>query len=304
LKVVALSGGTGSAKLLRGLSRLKIDLTVVANVGDNFWKYGVYVCPDIDIATYTLAGVADPDKGWGIRRDSFNVLEQLTRLGEETWFRLGDKDLATCLWRTELLQKGASLTRATLLICDSYGVKEKVLPACDDHIETRIITEKGDIHLQEYWVKERGRPVVTGVRYRGAIRARLTKEVARAISDADRIIVCPANPVTSIGPMLALPGFRTLLRGSGARIVALSPMVGESPFSGPAGSLMKAVGESPSSRGVAKLYGGFLDSIVIPDSDAYMRPGIEGLGIRCVTTDTLIRGPEDEHRLAKEMLRA
>ena len=171
MKVVALAGGTGSAKLLRGLAGLPLDLPAVVNVGDNCWIYGVYVCPDVDIATYTLGGIADAGRGWGVQGDTYNFLAALSRLGRETWFRLGDIDLATCLLRTEMLRKGDSLTSATDRIRRALGVGSQILPATDDPVETWLSTSKGDLHLQEFWVRERGSPRVNGVSYRGASRA-------------------------------------------------------------------------------------------------------------------------------------
>jgi len=298
-----LAGGTGSAKLLRGLARLPIDLTVLANVGDNFWIYGAYVCPDVDIATYTLAGISGR-RGWGIAGDSFKVLRELSRLGEETWFRLGDRDLAACLARTEMLRKGMSLTEATEKLSESLGVGPAILPVTDDRVETRILTADGDLHLQEFWVRERGRPKVTRVRYEGARAAKPTFEVAAALSAADRVIVCPANPVTSVGPMLAVSGFRRLLREADARMVALSPMEGAGPFSGPAGKLLRATGTSPTSYGVARLYSDFLDCMVISEADALLGDRIRALGIECTAADTRMRGPADELRLARAMIKA
>ena len=298
-----MAGGTGSAKLLRGLARLPIGLTVLANVGDNFWIYGAYVCPDVDIATYTLAGISGR-RGWGIAGDSFKVLRELSRLGEETWFRLGDRDLAACLARTEMLRKGMSLTEATEKLSESLGVGPAILPVTDDRVETRILTADGDLHLQEFWVRERGRPKVTRVRYEGARAAKPTFEVAAALSAADRVIVCPANPVTSVGPMLAVSGFRRLLREADARMVALSPMEGAGPFSGPAGKLLRATGTSPTSYGVARLYSDFLDCMVISEADALLGDRIRALGIECTAADTRMRGPADELRLARAMIKA
>lgn len=304
MKVVALAGGTGSAKLLRGLYRLQHGLTVVANVGDNFWVYGVYVCPDIDIASYALAGISDKLKGWGLAGDTYEALSQLSRLGAETWFRLGDRDLAVSLARTTMIRDGATLTEATESTRKALGVRCPILPVTDEHVETRVVTAKGDLHLQEFWVREKGLPEVKRVRYRGSRRARVTRRVASAINEADRIVVCPANPVTSIGPMLALPGFTRLLAESDARVVALSPMIGSAPFSGPAGKMMKASGSRQDSLGVAQLYSRFLDSIMISEEDLGLRPKIESLGVGCVTSDTSISGSSDELRLAKELLEA
>ena len=303
MKVVALAGGTGSAKLLRGLSRLPIELTVLANVGDNIWTYGAYVCPDVDIATYTLAGISS-GRGWGIVGDSFQALRELSHLGEDTWFRLGDRDLAVCLARTEMMRKGGSLTEVTERIASALGARAAILPVTNDRVETRILTRNGNLHLQEFWVRDRGRPKATGVRYVGARAAKPTPEVEAALSAADRVVVCPANPVTSVGPMLAVNGFRRLLREADGRKVALSPMEGAGPFSGPAGKLLRATGTSADSYGVARLYSDFLDCIVISDADSILIERIRALGMECAVTDTRIRGPTDELRLAKAMIRA
>ena len=303
MRVVALAGGTGSAKLLRGLSRLPIDLKVLANVGDNIWIYGVYVCPDIDIATYTLAGISGP-RGWGIAGDTFEALRGLSLLGEETWFRLGDRDLAVCLARTEMLRRGKSLTEATRCISKSLGVESPILPVTDDHVETRIKTPAGELHLQEFWVRERGRPRAIGIRYDGTHGARPTREVEAAMRAADRVVVCPANPVTSIGPTLAVTGFRRLFRETDARVVALSPMEGTAPYSGPAGKLLRATGSTSDSFGVAKLYSDFADCIVISEADAAQGEKIRALGMECVTNSTRMMGATDELRLAKVVLEA
>lgn len=303
MKVVALAGGTGSAKLLRGLSRLPIDLTAVVNVGDNVWMYGVYVCPDVDIATYTLAGVADRAKGWGVEGDTFKVMERLSEMGLPAWFRLGDLDLATCLVRTSMLREGVTLTQATDRIRRIYRIGASILPVTDSELETWLATPKGEMHLQEFWVREKGRPQVSGIRFRGARGARVTYQVRRAISDADRIVVCPANPVTSMRPILAVPGFVHLLSEAEADVIALSPMVGSAPFSGPAGKLLKAMGERRDSVGVASLYSKFLDGILISADDRSMAKPIDSMGIRCGVTDTLMREPDDELRLAKELLK-
>ncbi len=206
MRVVALAGGTGSAKLLRGLASFDLDLTVIANVGDNVWMHGLYVCPDIDIAVYTLAGLADRRRGWGIEGDTFSVLKQLGSLGQETWFGLGDRDFATHIVRTRALKEGRTLTQVTQAACRAHKVRAKVIPATDSTLETRIVTPEGELNLQEFWVKKQGRPAVTAVRYEGASSATLTKEVETSIDKADYIVVCPANPITSIAPMLAIPG--------------------------------------------------------------------------------------------------
>jgi LPPG:FO 2-phospho-L-lactate transferase len=302
LKVTALAGGTGSAKLLRGLYSLPVDLTVIANVGDNFWVHGLYVCPDIDIAMYTLAGIANPKTGWGIAGDTFRTLSQISRLGGETWFKLGDKDFATSIQRTVMLRRGMRLTEVTERLGRSLGLRCRLLPATDQEVETRISTRAGDLHLQEFWVREKGKPQVKRVHYHGASRASITSRVRRALSGADRIIVCPANPVTSIGPMLAVGGFERELSRSGGRVVALSPMVGDAPFSGPAGKMMKALGRRANSVGVASMYQKFVDCIVVASEDMAMKSRIVSIGMECVPSEIRMKNNEDERRLAQEML--
>ena len=304
MRVVALAGGTGSAKLLRGLSALDVDLTVVANVGDNFWVHGLYVCPDLDIAMYTLAGLANRRQGWGIEGDTFRTLAQLGQIGEPTWFALGDMDIATQIVRTRMLREGLTLTSVTERLRKAFRVVQAILPLTNDPVETRILTPAGYVHLQEFWVRDRGRPAVRSVAYSGSSQARLSEEVERVIKRADRVVICPANPVTSIGPMLAVPGFSRKLSRTKARVAALSPMVGRVPFSGPAAKLMKAVGMRSDSVGVAQMYSEFLDSLVIDRSDEGVEGEIEELGIRCVPSDTLLTDRSEEKRVAKELLEA
>lgn len=301
LKVVALAGGTGSAKLLGGLARIPGELTVVANVGDNFWAYGALVCPDLDISCYTLAGIADSAKGWGVAGDTFGVMERLAELGVETWFRLGDRDLATCLLRTGLVRAGATLGEATERVAASLGVVPAVVPVTDDPVETRVVTPQGDLHLQEFWVRERGRPEVRRVWYSGAEVAKLSRNAEEAIAGADRVVLCPANPVSSIGAMLAVPGLRGAL-AKAARVVALSPMEGEGPFSGPAGKMMKANGMKAGSVGVAEAYSDFLDALAISEADASQAEGVEAAGVKCALSDARIASKEDALRLARELV--
>ncbi len=304
MRVVALAGGTGSAKLLRGLATLTSQLTVVANVGDNFWFHGLYVCPDVDIALYTLAGIADEEKGWGVRGDTFKALGQLGGLGEETWFRLGDMDLAASMVRTGLMRAGKSLTQATLRLAKALEVPHPILPATDSAVETWMLTKSGAMHLQEFWVRERGRPRVTKVEYRGARRASPTRQVERALAQADKVVLCPANPITSIGPIVAVNGMRKLLSRSNAEVVALSPMIGARPYSGPAGRLMRQLGLRPDSAGVASLYSGFLDRLVIDRSDLALSEKVAESGVECSAADTRMRSRSDERRIARVLLEA
>ena len=305
-KIVVLSGGTGSSKLIRGMQRLS-RFTVVANVADNAWFHGLYVCPDIDTVTYTLAGIANRKHGWGIEGDTFRVLRQLKRLGaKDTWFRLGDLDLATSMLRTSLLKEGASLTEVTKRIGEMLGIPSwPVLPATDAHVETRIVTEeKGDLHLQEFWVREKGRPSVKSVRYKGIGRARETAEVAASISEADRIVIPPANPVTSILPILSVGRIRRALEESSARKVAVSPMIGKGPVSGPAAKFMASRGIPPTSEGVAELYEGLVDVLIVDEKDEAKAREIEKSGVSCLVRSTLMRGASDAERLAREVLKA
>jgi LPPG:FO 2-phospho-L-lactate transferase len=302
LRVVALAGGTGSAKLLRGMSAQGVDLTVVANVGDNAWMHGLYVCPDLDIAMYTLAGLADKRQGWGIEGDTFRTHAQLGRIGESIWFALGDMDIATQIVRTRMLREGLTLTSVTEKLRKALRVAQRILPLTDDAVETHVLTSTGYVHLQEFWVRDRGRAAVRGVAYKGASRAKLTKDVEGAIKTADRVVLCPANPVTSIGPMLAVPGLSKKLSQTKATISALSPMVGRAPFSGPAAKLMKAIGMRPDSVGVAKMYSEFLDSLIIDKSDEGLADEIENLGVKCFLSDIRMRSPSCEERLSKELL--
>ncbi len=301
MRVVALAGGTGSAKLVRGLAKVSPGLTVIGNPGDNVWMHGLYVCPDTDTATYALSGIVDRGRGWGLAEDSFATLAQLEALGEPSWFRLGDKDLATHIFRTERLRVGWTLTEVSLELCKRLGLKERVIPATDDHLETRIKTDEGEMNLQEFWVQRRAEPKVRGVLYQGAKRAHPTKQVAEAMRQADLVVICPGNPVTSIGPILAVGGMKQLLRKTRATVVAVSPMVGRAPFSGPAGMFMTALGARPDSVGVAGLYAGVVERLFIHSRDSQLRQEIEDLGLKVVPTNTLMEDEAAEVRLASEL---
>ena len=304
LKVVALAGGTGSAKILRGLDRINVDLTVVGNVGDNFWMHRVYVCPDLDIAMYSLAGVADRYRGWGIEGDTYIIHSQLERDREQAWFKIGDRDLAICAMRTNRLRNGANLTEVTNQLRNESGVRHRILPATNDPLETRILTSKGNLHLQEFWVRDRGKPAVNDVVYKGKDTASASREVLEAIEGAERIVVCPANPITSIGPIMAVRGVSEALSRTKAHVSAISPMIGNTPFSGPARKLMRAVGLRPDSVGVAAFYSDFLDSLIIDEADGRLAYGVERNGVQCILSRTRVLAEEDQTRLAKEVLTA
>jgi LPPG:FO 2-phospho-L-lactate transferase len=304
MKVVALAGGTGSAKLLRGLKELPAELTVICNVGDNFLWQGLRVCPDIDIAMYALAGTGDRARGWGLDGDSFQALSELGRLGAETWFKMGDRDLVTSVLRTDLMTKGMTLTEVTEDLARRQGLVTKLLPVTDDHLETHILTPAGEVHLQEFWVRDHGKGRVRGVVYRGDSKAQISGPARKEILAADRVVVCPANPVTSIGPMLAVGGVVDTLVRTNGRVSALSPMLGRGPLSGPAGKLLKAMGIRPDSASVARLYSDFLDFLVIDRADAGLREQVEKTGVGCRLSDIGIHGQRDAVRLAKELTAA
>ncbi len=298
--ITVLSGGTGSTKLLRGLSRVvpEEDLTVIVNVGDNFEVFSLYVCPDIDTVTYMFAGLLDEVKGWGQRDDTFNALETLSSLGLKTWFKLGDKDLAIHIYRTTLRRAGRSLTEITQSLTASLGVKAKIIPASDSPVETRIITDIGEMHFQEFWVERGAKDRVLGVVYSGADHAAPAPGVIEAIQAAEGVVIAPANPVTSIGPILAIPGVKEALRKTEAKRVAVSPIAGGEPFSGPAGKLLDGIGVEVSSLGVARLYQTILDIIIIDSSDQALKGRIDQLGLETALTDTVMGSPEEEERLA------
>ena len=302
--IVVLSGGTGGAKLVAGLAAIMdpAQLTIICNTGDDCVFHGLHISPDIDTIIYTLAGLSDDEKGWGIRGDTFAALEQLRRLGNDVWFRLGDKDLATHITRTRLLNEGHTLSAATEKIRRALGITATILPVSDQRIDTRVETERGEMSFQDFFVKERWEPEVIGVRFAGAESASATPTVLDSISRADAVIVCPSNPVTSIGPMLAVPGVRGALARARAPIVSISPIIGKVAFSGPADKLMTACGFEASPLGVARCYYGFLGSLLIAREDRAGAPRIEELGIKAVCTDIRMQSRADKKRLAAEVL--
>lgn len=302
--IVALAGGVGAARFLHGLVHL-IDqegLAVIVNTGDDIQLHGLYISPDLDIITYTLAGIVDQDRGWGIAGDTFNCLRALKRLGHESWFMLGDEDLAIHIHRTQLLNRGLGLTEATRSICHSLGVRATILPMTDQRVETRIAIDKGEVNFQEYLVKRKAADPVQGVRFVGIEDANPAPGVIDSILEADGIIVCPSNPVVSIGSVLAVKGVRTALEETRARIVAISPIVEGAPVKGPADKLMAGLGLEVSACQVAKLYQDFVDFFIIDRLDADLKERIEPLGVGVLATDTIMRGFGGRVRLAKETM--
>ena len=303
--ITALAGGVGAAKLLSGLVNIipERDLTVIVNTGDDIELYGLHISPDIDIVVYTLAGIVDEGKGWGIRDDTFHCLEMLRKYGYETWFNIGDRDLATHIHRTILLKKGLKLSQVTREICRSLGLKVNIIPMTDDKFETWIETDAGIMHFQEYLVKRGAKDRVLGVRYVGAESAKPAEGVLDAILNSDLIVVCPSNPIVSIGTILSIKGVREALRESKARKVAVSPIVSGAPIKGPADKLMRGLGLEVSAFSVAYLYRDFLNTFILDESDKAERDRIEGLGIKVVLADTIMRTLEDKIRLAKIVLK-
>jgi len=299
--VVALAGGVGAAKLLRGLVQVVPldDLLIVGNTGDDFELYGLHISPDLDIIMYTLAGIVDEAKGYGVAGDTFHFLDMLKRLGFETWFGLGDRDLAVHVVRTEMLGRGMTLSQATAELCRMLHVKAKLVPMSNDPVRTKVLTGQLRLDFQEYFVKRRAEDVVSSVVYEGCERAKPAPGVLEAIERAERIVICPSNPVLSVSPMLSIPGFRDGLRQSNACVVGVSPIVGGKALKGPADKVMASLGFEASAYGVAKFYEDFLDHLIIDNADEPHRTSIETLGVKATVTDTVMRSAEDSVRLAK-----
>ena len=306
MTLVALAGGTGAAKLLRGLGRVidLRDLTVVVNTGDDVEIWGLHVSPDLDTVCYTLGGVIDERKGWGLTDETFHALDQIARFGEPVWFNLGDRDLATHLHRTRLLREGRTLTQITRSIAQAFGVSATVLPMSDQPVRTRILGPDGWLAFQEYFVREKAQVEVRGVNYAGAPVARPAPGVLDALRTADAVLVCPSNPITSIGPILAVPGLVAALRATDATVAAVSPIVGGDAVSGPAGRLMAAAGLPVSATGVARAYGGWLDVLVFDEQDRALAPEIRAAGAVPVAAPTMMSSREAEAALARHVLAA
>lgn len=302
--IVILTGGTGGAKLVEGLAASvdPAELTIICNTADDCVFHGLYISPDLDTITYTLAGLSDSEKGWGIKGDTFVVLEQLRRLGNDAWFNLGDKDLATHITRTRLLKDGSKLSATTDRIRRALGVKSTILPMSDDRVETYVKTPSGEISFQEFFVRERWAPEVSAVRFAGVEQSRPAPGVIDAFRDATIIIICPSNPVTSIGPILSVPGIRAALEQTEARVVGVSPIVGKVAVSGPAHKLMRVCGWDASALGVAQAYSSFLDTLLIAPQDHSLAPQIQALGVRPLCADIRMRSLSDKQRLAQQVL--
>jgi len=304
--IVALAGGVGGAKLADGLYRsLAPDtLTIIVNTGDDFDLYGLHISPDADTVLYTLAGLANPETGWGIAGDTFATLEMLRRYGEDTWFLLGDRDFATHIQRTRWLREGQSPTRVADALRTALGVRARLLPMSDAPVATRVRTPDGELAFQDYFLRRQHRDEVLGIRFEGVEAAAPSDAVREAIANAEAIVFCPSNPIVSIGPILAVPGMRDLLRAARAPRVAVSPIVAGQALRGPADRMLAGLGDEVSALGVARLYRDVLDGVVIDASDAELAGRISAeLGLRVLATNTIMRDVEDRQRLARETLR-
>jgi LPPG:FO 2-phospho-L-lactate transferase len=302
-----LAGGVGAARFLRGLSSLldPRQLTVIVNTGDDETFFGLHVSPDIDTVTYTLAGMAAPAQGWGIHRDTFACLNALGRLYDTTWFRLGDADLATHIYRTDALRRGRSLTAITRSIARAYGVGVNVLPMTDARVRTFVdVAGSGPLPFQDYLVRRGGRGRVTRITPRGARHAAPAPGTIAAVRRATFVILPPSNPFVSIGPILALPGVRRELRATRARVAAISPIIAGAPVKGPLHHMLRGLGHEVSALGVARLYRRLVDVFVLDERDAALAPAIVRLGMRPLVTDTLMSSAAKSRRLAATVLSA
>ena len=300
-KLVCLAGGVGAAKFLQGLVRVvpEENITVIVNTGDDMNLYGLHISPDPDIVMYTLAGIVDEDKGWGMRDDTFNCLQALHRLGLETWFKLGDRDLATHIYRTQLLKKGYALDKITQMLCKALGLKIRILPMTNERVEPQIITNIGKMHFERYLVERGAKDNVLDVVIEGAESAHPAPGVTEAILEANAIIICPSNPIVSIGPILAITKIREALRETGAKVVAISPIIAGATVKGPADKLMQGLGLEPSAYSVASLYRDFLDAFILDEVDREQKQKIEALGIKAITANTIMLSLQDKAELAR-----
>lgn len=304
--VTVLAGGVGGARFLQGV----IDVlppervVVVGNVGDDVEPYGLHVSPDLDTVLYTLTGWIDEDKGWGVRRDSDRALERARELGADAWFWLGDFDIGLHLARTEALRRGEPLSAVTARLAERLGLPVRLIPATDDRLRTMIDTPDGEIDFQTYYVRHRHADRVTGIRFDGAELARPAPGVVEALRDAAAVVIAPSNPLISIGPILAVPDVRALLASRSAPCVAVSPIVGGRALRGPAAAMLESLGHEASVAGVAAIYAGLVDALVIDQQDAELAETVERHGMRAVVADTIMRDAAARERLARAALDA
>ena len=308
MKVVELAGGVGGAKLAEGLAaHLGADLTVVVNTGDDLELHGLAIWPDHDTVAYTLAGLDDEVRGWGLRDETWIVMDGLAALGDDAWFRLGDRDLATHLWRTDRLRAGARPTDIALELRERLGFAATILPMADEPVRTEVLTDDGWLEFQEYFVHRHQEPEVRQVRFRGVEAARPTAEVLAAIEVADIVVIAPSNPIVSVGPILAVPGVAEALaaaRDRGVPVIAVSGIIGGKALKGPADRMLASLGHESSALGVARLYAGVATAFVVDETDADSAPAIGELGLTPIVADTIMTDDAARARVAAEVLRA
>jgi LPPG:FO 2-phospho-L-lactate transferase len=304
LKITALAGGVGASKLLLGFYETMDPalLTVIVNTGDDITLHGLKISPDLDIVTYTLAGLIDPKRGWGYRGESFRMLERLALFGRPSWFNLGDRDLATHIHRTDMLAEGKSLTQAADSIRTALRVRARILPMTDQPVPTIIESSEGTLHFQEYLVKRRAEPVVRSIRFENFQSARPAHGVLESIVDADRIIICPSNPLISIGPILSVPGIRQQLRARRDSVYAVCPIVGGKSLKGPSDKMLSQTGHEPTAHGVAKLYADFTGTFVIDPADKSAADSIRALGMKVAILPTVMKSTAQKRQLARALL--
>lgn len=302
--IVVLSGGVGAARFLEGLAAIVApdQIAAIVNTGDDMVMHGLHISPDLDIVTCTLAGVIDRAQGWGISGDTTECMQWLGRLGAPTWFKLGDRDLALHIYRTARLRDGASLSQVADEIRRALGVQVQIMPMSDDPAPTHVITDHGELHFEEYFVRERCQPAIYGVRLHAAGPVQPAPALLPLLANATAIIIAPSNPVVSVGPILAIPGVREAISSTTAPVIAISPIVGGAAIKGPAVPMMKAVGMQPTALGVAEAYADLIDGIVIDTVDADLVPAIQALGIQPLVTDTIMVGIAEKIALARAAL--
>ncbi len=302
--IVVLTGGTGGAKFVDGLRQVAPpqEVTFVVNTGDDLEWWGLYVSPDLDSITYGLAGLLSRERGWGVKGDTFYCLQAMGELSEPIWFHVGDRDLAVHLLRSKLLAQGKTLTQVTTEICSRLGVQSRILPMSNSRVETRIGTPHGELSFQEYFVQRWYQDPVKSVRFAGATEAEAAPGVLEAIHAANAVIIAPSNPITSIGPILSVPGIRETLRETKATVAAITPIVGHAAVTGPAGILMESQGLPVSIEGVARGYEDFLDILIADRMDAQAAAQINRPGLRVHCANTIMKTSEDKAKLARTVL--